>query len=64
MFIRVPETKNDPFTLRLFDATGQILFSQQITQSQWVDVATLPGGIYIAEISNKTGRQVNKIIKY
>ena len=64
VFIRVPDTKNDSFTLRLFDATGQILFSQQITQSQWVDVATLPGGIYIAEISNKTGRQVNKIIKY
>jgi hypothetical protein len=64
VYIKLPNGSNNAFNLRLFSATGQLLYNQQITQSQWINTAMLPKGLYIAEVSNKTGRQVSKLVKY
>jgi Secretion system C-terminal sorting domain/Copper type II ascorbate-dependent monooxygenase, N-terminal domain/Copper type II ascorbate-dependent monooxygenase, C-terminal domain len=64
VYINLPNGSNNVFNLRFFSATGQLLYNQQITQSQWINTATLPKGLYIAEVSNKTGRQVSKLVKY
>lgn len=64
VYIKLPNGSNGAFNLRLFSATGQLLYNQQITQSRWINTAALPKGLYIAEVSNKTGRQVSKLVKY
>ncbi|UPT67903.1 MAG: T9SS type A sorting domain-containing protein [Sphingobacteriales bacterium JAD_PAG50586_3] len=64
LYLSLPNNTTEPFTLRLFTTAGQLVLTQQITQSGQLSIATLPKGLYIAEIANKTGRQVNKLVKY
>jgi hypothetical protein len=64
VYISLPNNTTEPFTMRVFNTAGQLVFTQQVTQSQRIGIAALPKGLYIAEIANKTGRHVNKLVKY
>lgn len=55
-----------PYSLRIINAAGQVLALHEVTtpRSQILNIATLPGGIYFAELQFTNRTTVKRFVKY
>jgi hypothetical protein len=43
---------------------GQAVLSSRLQNDGWFDIATLPAGLYIADVRNAKGIYTQKLLKY
>ena len=63
VFIDIPND-NDAYTLTLYNQMGQAVLSSRLQNDGWFDIATLPAGLYIADVRNAKGIFTQKLLKY
>lgn len=63
VFIDIPND-NDAYTLTLYNQMGQAVLSSRLQNDGWFDIATLPAGLYIADVRNAKGIYTQKLLKY
>ena len=65
VIVSIAEADEQQFTLRIFDVSGKLIHTVQITESETrILVANFPSGIYLLHISDgKNNVQTFKIIK-
>jgi hypothetical protein len=63
VFIDIPND-NDAYTLTLYNQMGQAVLSSRLQNDGWFDIASLPAGLYIADVRNAKGIYTQKLLKY
>lgn len=62
-YLKIKLPQQQPAQLTLLDLSGKVVLKKFITETCWVDVRDLSGGIYIVNLQTGNGRIILKIIK-
>jgi minor extracellular serine protease Vpr len=55
----------EPLWVEVYNVSGQVLFSKNISQNESISLAHLPTGIYLLKATNENGgTQVSRLVKY
>jgi hypothetical protein len=60
--IRVTVADFAPVLLRLLDVQGKIVRERVFAEQTLIDVATLPAGVYMLQLTSESGRAVKKVV--
>ncbi len=51
-----------PVSLLLLDSKGRMVLKREFTGQTTVDVSTLPGGVYVVQVTSKAGSAVKRVV--
>lgn len=57
------EKTNEPFSISIYDAFGQLVFEIKNTRLNSIDISKLTKGFYFLKISSSFGESIHKIVK-